>query len=63
MKNRFFNILVQGVFLPMCLGTVYNFSQYSANIMQCFDIKVAPNNKPITKRKKEFLDICKLAPI
>ena len=38
MKNRFFNILVPGVFLPMCLGTVYNFSQYSANIMQCFDI-------------------------
>ena len=38
MKHRFFNILVPGVFLPMCLGTVYNFSQYSANIMQCFDI-------------------------
>ena len=38
MKNRFLNILVPGVFLPMCLGTVYNFSQYSANIMQCFDI-------------------------
>lgn len=22
----------------MCLGTVYNFSQYSSNIQQCFDI-------------------------
>lgn len=38
MKNRFFNILIPGVLLPMCLGTVYNFSQYSANIMQYFNI-------------------------
>lgn len=36
--NRFLNILIPGVFLPTCLGTVYNFSQYSRNIMEWFDI-------------------------
>lgn len=38
MTNRFLNILIPGILLPMSLGTVYNFSQYSANIQQCFDI-------------------------
>ena len=36
--NRFFNILIPGIFLPTCLGTVYNFSQYSANLQALFDI-------------------------
>ena len=37
MKN-FFRILIPGIFIPMCLGTVYNFSQYSINVQQCFNI-------------------------
>ena len=37
-NNRYLNILVPGIFLPTCLGTVYNFSQYSKNIMELFDI-------------------------
>lgn len=38
MTNRFTQILVPGILLPMSLGTVYNFSQYSANIQQLFEI-------------------------
>jgi OFA family oxalate/formate antiporter-like MFS transporter len=38
MTNRFTQILLPGILLPMSLGTVYNFSQYSANIQQLFDI-------------------------
>lgn len=38
MTNRFTQILIPGVLLPMSLGTVYNFSQYSVNIQQLFDI-------------------------
>jgi OFA family oxalate/formate antiporter-like MFS transporter len=36
--NRYINIMVPGIFLPLSLGTVYNFSQYSANIAQLFEI-------------------------
>lgn len=38
MTNRFLNILIPGILLPMSLGTVYNYSQYSANIQQLFEI-------------------------
>lgn len=38
MTNRFTQILIPGILLPMSLGTVYNFSQYSANIQQLFEI-------------------------
>lgn len=38
MTNRFTQILLPGILLPMSLGTVYNFSQYSVNIQQLFDI-------------------------
>lgn len=34
----FFRILIPGVLIPMCLGTVYNFSQYSVDIQQCFQV-------------------------
>lgn len=37
MKN-FFRILLPGVLIPMCLGTVYNFSQYVGDIQECFNI-------------------------
>ena len=36
--NRYLNILLPGVFLPTCLGTVYNFSQYSANLAALFEM-------------------------
>ena len=38
LMNRYLNIMVPGIFLPLSLGTVYNFSQYSANIAQLFEI-------------------------
>lgn len=38
MKNRFLNILVPGIALPLSLGTVYNYSQYANNIKEWFDI-------------------------
>ena len=38
MSNRVLNILVPGIGLPLSLGTVYNYSQYSVNIMECFGI-------------------------
>lgn len=34
----FFRILIPGILIPMCLGTVYNFSQYSADVQQCFQV-------------------------
>lgn len=36
--NRYLNILLPGIFLPTCLGTVYNFSQYSANLAALFEM-------------------------
>lgn len=38
MTNRFLNILVPGILLPLSLGSVYNYSQYAKNIMETFDI-------------------------
>ena len=38
MTNRFLNILVPGILLPVSLGSVYNYSQYAKNIMETFDI-------------------------
>lgn len=38
MINRYLNILIPGILLPMSLGSVYNYSQYAKNIMECFDI-------------------------
>ena len=38
MSNRFFNILIPGIFIPLVLGSVYNYSQYAKNIMETFDI-------------------------
>ena len=38
MTNRFINILVPGILLPVSLGSVYNYSQYAKNIMETFDI-------------------------
>ena len=38
MTNRFLNILVPGILLPISLGSVYNYSQYAKNIMETFDI-------------------------
>ena len=36
--NRFLNILLPGLVLPLSLGSVYNYSQYAKNIMETFDI-------------------------
>ena len=36
--NRFLNILIPGILLPVSLGSVYNYSQYAKNIMETFDI-------------------------
>ena len=36
--NRFLNILIPGILLPVSLGSVYNYSQYAKNIMEAFDI-------------------------
>lgn len=38
MKNRYINILLPGICLPLFLGSVYNYSQYAKNIMSAFDI-------------------------
>lgn len=38
MKNRYLNILIPGICLPLFLGSVYNYSQYAKNIMSAFDI-------------------------
>lgn len=38
MTNRFLNILIPGILLPVSLGSVYNYSQYAKNIMETFDI-------------------------
>ena len=38
MSDRVINILIPGIGLPLSLGTVYNYSQYSVNIMECFGI-------------------------
>lgn len=38
MTNRFLNILIPGILLPVSLGSVYNYSQYAKNIMEAFDI-------------------------
>ncbi len=38
MINRFLNILVPGILLPVSLGSVYNYSQYAKNIMETFNI-------------------------
>ncbi len=36
--NRYINILIPGIALPLSLGTVYNYSQYANNIKEWFDI-------------------------
>lgn len=36
--NRYLNILIPGVCLPLSLGTVYNFSQYSMDLQTLFGI-------------------------
>lgn len=36
--NRYLNVLLPGIFLPTCLGTVYNFSQYSMDLQTLFGI-------------------------
>jgi len=38
MSNKFLNILIPGILLPVSLGSVYNYSQYAKNIMEAFDI-------------------------
>lgn len=38
MSNKFLNILIPGILLPVSLGSVYNYSQYAKNIMETFDI-------------------------
>lgn len=36
--QRLFNIILPGIFIPLVLGSVYNYSQYAKNIMEAFDI-------------------------
>ena len=36
--NRYLNVLLPGIFLPGCLGTIYNFSQYSMDLQTLFGI-------------------------
>lgn len=36
--QRLFNIVLPGIFIPLVLGSVYNYSQYAKNIMEVFDI-------------------------
>ena len=36
--QRLFNIVLPGIFIPLVLGSVYNYSQYAKNIMEAFDI-------------------------
>ena len=38
MKKSFFNIILPAIFIPLFLGSVYNYSQYAKNIMAAFDI-------------------------
>ena len=38
MKKNLFNIVLPGIFIPLVLGSVYNYSQYAKNIMETFDI-------------------------
>ena len=38
MKKDLFNIVLPGIFIPLVLGSVYNYSQYAKNIMEAFDI-------------------------
>ncbi len=38
MKKNLFNIVLPGIFIPLVLGSVYNYSQYAKNIMEAFDI-------------------------
>lgn len=38
MKKDLFNIVLPGIFIPLVLGSVYNYSQYAKNIMETFDI-------------------------
>ena len=38
MKKDLFNIVLPGIFIPLVLGSVYNYSQYAKNIMEVFDI-------------------------
>ena len=42
MNNRILNILVPGIGLPLSLGTVYNYSQYSVNITSSRRTSVSP---------------------
>lgn len=37
-SQRLFNIVLPGIFIPLVLGSVYNYSQYAKNIMETFDI-------------------------
>lgn len=38
MKKDLFNIVLPGIFIPLLLGSVYNYSQYAKNIMETFEI-------------------------
>lgn len=38
MKKDLFSIVLPGIFIPLVLGSVYNYSQYAKNIMETFDI-------------------------
>ena len=38
MRKDLFNIVLPGIFIPLVLGSVYNYSQYAKNIMEVFDI-------------------------
>ena len=38
MRKDLFNIVLPGIFIPLVLGSVYNYSQYAKNIMETFDI-------------------------
>lgn len=38
MRNNLFNIILPGIFIPLILGSVYNYSQYANNIMLAFNI-------------------------
>lgn len=37
-SQRLFNIVLPGIFIPLVLGSVYNYSQYAKNIKETFDI-------------------------
>lgn len=42
--NRYLNIAIPGIFLPLCAGTVYNWSQYSKNISELLNLSLSYTN-------------------